>query len=837
MFNRKLTASLTYVALLVGCGGDDKKPVDEGMVPLVEDQSIESGCTTAPPATGSVRAKYLSCDEEKVAGLLAAGREGDILLENSKVRFVIRGPGPGFRLHGTTGGSIVDAALHGREDQLLEIQPMLDWGAGAIDELVITSSGLPTASEPGVAEFVIRGKLTTIPLLFNLVSLEAPELIVEQRYRLLPDATALEIVTRSFSISDDSPDIAGLRDIAFMGGEIHVFVPGAGLTDGIASGKFFASEGKETSYGLVYDKHPSARLSVLDTDGILFLQAIELTTNAPPERRFFVVGDGSTSSVTDVIYGLSGGISTLSGSAPAGYAIAITGIDGRAITRARAKADGTFSAQVPPGNYELQCVQQGRVPGPMVSALVPEEGIEGIAVSPGAGGALEISVADGNGAAMPARIMLSSPDGLKQFFVGAEATEIALPPGDYDLSVSRGIEFGLFQQQGLVIEDGETMTLSVVLEREVDTTGWISMDSHLHSEMSTDSSIPLDQRLLSVAGEGVEVAISTDHDFIADYSPYIARLGLSEFVASQMGAEVSSTVVGHINGWPLASDNSKAQAGSPNWDGSAPNEIANLIRGDVASRVVQINHPRRGSSAVFDLIDLNSTTLASGKTLSDLGVSGDLGDFNFDVIEVANADARSGFEDTFADWLSFLGKGFRKTATGASDSHKTTDYSGRARTFVFVGVGQDTPSTVNMDAFNQAVKDGKAIVSQGAFVTIELQDPLDSVFYGPGELVSLQNATEVAVRIRVQAASWLPLKSFQVYENDQVVFEQILDESETQSLRYDQVITLPLSTMNDSFFLVRVAAASNAGPVLPDPGPSFTNPVFVDRDGDNTFAP
>ncbi len=750
MFNRKLTASLTYF-LLVGCG-DDKKPVDEGMAPLAFDQSVESGCTTAPPAAGAVRAKYLRCDEEKVAGLLAAGREGDILLENSKVRFVIRGPGPGFRLHGTSGGSIVDAALHGREDQLLEIQPMLDWGAGAIDELVITSSGLATASEPGVAEFVIRGKLTMIPLLFNLVSLEAPELIVEQRYRLLPDATALEIVTRSFSISDDSPDVAGLRDLAFMGGEIHVFVPGTGLTDGIVSGKFFASEGKETSYGLIYDKHPSARLNVLDTDGILFLQAIELATNAPPERRFFVVGDGSTSSVTDVIYGLSGGVSTLSGVAPAGYTIAIGDVGGRAVTRARAQANGTFSVDVPAGDYQVQCVQEGRVPGPTATVTVPEEGLEMGAVSLGAGGVLGISVADSNGTAMPARIMLSSPDGLKQFFVGAEATDIALPPGNYDLSVSRGIEFGLFQQQGLAIVDGETTTLNVALEREVDTAGWISMDSHLHSEMSADSSIPLDQRLLSVAGEGVEVAISTDHDFVADYSPYIARLGLSGFVASQMGVEVSSTVVGHINGWPLAVDNDKAQAGSPNWDGSAPNEIANLIRGNVASRVVQINHPRRGSSAMFDLIDLNSTTLASGKTLSDLGVSGDLADFNFDAIEVANADARSGFEDAFSDWLSFVGQGFRKTATGASDSHKTTDYSGRARTFVFVGAGQDTPSTVDMDALNQAVKDGKAIVSQGAFVTIELQDPSDLAFYGPGELVSLQSATEVSVRIRVQAA-------------------------------------------------------------------------------------
>lgn len=841
MFHRNLAASLPYLVLLVGCGGDDKKTVDPGMIDLVEDLSIEQGCTTSVPAVGGVRAKYLGCDEEKVLGLLAVGREGDILIENSKVRFVIRGPGPGFRLYGTSGGSLVDAALHGREDQLLEIQPMLDWGAGAIDEVVITSSGLTSGTEPGVAEIVIRGRLTTVPLLFNLVSLAAPELIIEQRYRLHPDSTALEIGTRSYSVSEDSPDVASLRDIAFMGGDVRVFVPGAGLTDGIASGRFFASEGTESSYGLVYDKHPSTRLNILDTDGILFLQAIESKPDAAPERRFFVVGDGSTSSLTDVIYGLLDDPPyAVSGTAPAGCDIAVRDDTGRAITRIRAASDGSFEAMLPANSYQFQCEATGHDVGAMVAVNVGSEGTSGVSVGAGAGGVLRISVADDEGLAMPARVMVSSTEGVQQFFVGGQAQDIPLPPAGYELTVSRGIEYGLFQQQGLQIVDGETASVDVVLEQEIDTSGWISMDSHLHSEMSTDSSIPLNDRLLSVVGEGVEVAISTDHDFVADYSPYIERLGLSEFVASQSGAEVSSTVVGHINGWPLAVDNAQAQAGAPNWDGLAPNQIAEKIRAGVPERVVQINHPRRGSSAVFDLIDLNSTTLMSGKSLDDLGVSGpgaDLGDFNFDAIEVANADARSGFEDTFADWLSFMMHGYRKTATGASDSHKTTDYSGRARTFVFVGEGKDSPSTVNMEELNQALKDGKAMVSQGAFVTVELQDPVTTTFHGAGALVALQNESNVAVRIRVQAASWLPVRSIKVYENDQVVFEQALDESETQVVRFDQVLSLPLTTQTDSFFLVRVETVASATPVLPDPGPSFTNPVFVDRDGDGVFAP
>ncbi len=833
--------ALAFASLLAAASCGDNAKTRARPAELVADATVEQACTTQAPSAGAVRAKLVVCDDEKVAGLLAAGRTGDVLLENNLVRFIIRGPGEGFRLHGTTGGGIVDAALHGREDQLLEMQPMLDWGVGDFQELVITSSGLAGGSEPGVAELVIRGNLAPVPLVASVLSVETPELILEQRYRLRPDTRHVEITTRAFAISDDSPEVAGMRDVLFLGGKLLPYVPGNGFLElATVNGPFLASEGGESTYGLIYPDRPEAVLNVFELNGLFLLQALDLNTGAEAERRHFIVGDGSTSSVTDVAYALSQdeALLALAGSASPGSLIAILDDGEKAVSRVRADASGDFSARLPPGSYQLQSVREGTLPGPIVAVTLSDTPVTGLIVEDGEGGHLSISVAEAGGSAMPARVMVTSTNSSLVVHVAAETTSIPLPPGDYAVSVSRGIEFGLFQQQVLTIADGADLVLDVVLEREVDTDGWIAVDSHIHSEMSTDSSVPLGERLLSVAGEGVEVAISTDHDFVTDYAPYVAKLGIAEFLATQPGAEVSSTSVGHINGWPLEIKSDEAAAGAARWYGQAPGQIAKLIRDGKSDRIVQINHPRRNASATFNAIELDPSTLTSGASPEDLGMPGaDLNDFDFDAIEVANAKADDSFEEVFGDWLAFLMHGHRKTATGASDSHSTTSYSGRSRTYVAVGAGLDDPGTLDLAALNKALAGGKAMVSQGAFVTIEADDPIGMQSYGAGEVAPLQAQTQVDLHVRVQAASWLPVVKLQIYEGDQVVFEQALDSTETQALRFDQVVTLPLTGNGDTFFLARVESATNAAPVLKSPGPSFTNPVFIDRDGDGIFAP
>jgi hypothetical protein len=157
---------------------------------------------------------------------------------------------------------------------------------------------------------------------------------------------------------------------------------------------------------------------------------------------------------------------------------------------------------------------------------------------------------------------------------------------------------------------------------------------------------------------------------------------------------------------------------------------------------------------------------------------------------------------------------------------------------VWVGEGNDNPATLDMAQVNQAITRGEVVVSQGAFVTIHAEHPTDAqVRFRPGELAPMQGQNEIKLHVQVQAASWLPTSKLQVLEKDVVVFEQELDVLATNAMRFDQTITLALSAPGtDSFFLARVETQAG-GPVLPNPSPSFTNPIYADGDGDQLYKP
>ena len=62
------------------------------------------------------------------------------------------------------------------------------------------------------------------------------------------------------------------------------------------------------------------------------------------------------------------------------------------------------------------------------------------------------------------------------------------------------------------------IALAATLTTWLETDGWISMDSHLHSEPSPDSRVLAEDRMKSAAAGGLEVPISTDHEAIVDLS-------------------------------------------------------------------------------------------------------------------------------------------------------------------------------------------------------------------------------------------------------------------------------------------------------------------------------
>jgi len=81
-------------------------------------------CAEEPPEQGEVRAKQIVCEAELPEG--AEAEVGDWLLENALLRLTIRNATHRLTQLNGTGGTILDAALHGERDAVTEIYPRFE---------------------------------------------------------------------------------------------------------------------------------------------------------------------------------------------------------------------------------------------------------------------------------------------------------------------------------------------------------------------------------------------------------------------------------------------------------------------------------------------------------------------------------------------------------------------------------------------------------------------------------------------------------------------------------------------------------------------------------------
>ncbi len=817
----RLAGVVSAALALTACGGDDEPP--RGPRPLTEDPAVLVGCLPGPPA-GGTRAKVVACSEELIGGRLASGRIGDFLLENERVRVIVRGAGDGYFLHGSSGGGIIDAATSGGEDLVKEVMPVVDLTAAAFDELVITEAG-----DDGPAELVVRGPAAALDIVTAAVGREVPPVIVEHHYRLAAGAVAVELETHVFTAAGAEVTSHEIYDALFMGGRAPAFLPGRGFTEGQGAAVFVATGGTSTSYGLVYPAgNPDPQL--ISLGGIRIALGPNLTESSA--TRWFIIGDGSVASVSEQAWTLRGeALGTITGTTAPGADV-IVSLGSAPMTVARADASGRFRVAVPPELYTLRAAGVGRTSGGSIGANVIADAETSVVVPPGTSGTLAVTVRDENGARIPARVLLeptgASNDDDRIAWVGASG-DLTLPvaPGTWRVSVSRGLEYDAFVGTAVVITDGQATTLPVTLDHVIETAGWISVDTHLHSELSTDSTFPVDDRLRAVAAEGVEVPVSTDHDIVVDYAPIIDEIGLGAWLAPMTGSETSSLVWGHVNAFPLTVDAARSGGGSPRWLEKSPGEIFAALRGGGGARVVQINHPRLSTDSLFDAIDLDPATLLAGRDPTDLGLpaSTNLSDLGFDAVEVANALSDGDFDEVFADWLAMVAAGHPAAGTGSSDSHGPSGFAGEARTYVWVGAGADDPATVSADAIVDAIKRRHVVVGTCAFIIAGVVTAAGVSM--PGDIADVRGLSQVTLRIRVQAPPWQPIGRVRIYRGTQLVDERFLDPAETAVERFALDVVLP-APATDTFYVVRVEPGGRGTPVLEDPMPAFTNPLFVD---------
>ena len=83
------------------------------------------------------------------------------------------------------------------------------------------------------------------------------------------------------------------------------------------------------------------------------------------------------------------------------------------------------------------------------------------------------------------------------------------------------------------------------------------------------------------------------------------------------------------------------------------------------------------------------------------------------------------------------------------------------------------------------------------------------------------------MHVKVQAPAWQATAQIRIFEGTQEIRTIVLDPDDTLPVRYDANVALPIPS-SDTFYVVRVDFAGSGDPVLGDPLPAFTNPVFAD---------
>ncbi|HEV3121880.1 MAG TPA: hypothetical protein VGY53_08265, partial [Isosphaeraceae bacterium] len=232
--------------------------------------------------------------------------------------------------------------------------------------------------------------------------------------------------------------------------------------------------------------------------------------------------------------------------------------------------------------------------------------------------------------------------------------KVGLSPGHYRVFATRGLEYGMSTAR-VSLAAGETREVQLAIRREVPTPGWVACDTHVHTlTFSGHGDATIQERVVTLAGEAIELPIATDHNHFTDLAPVAETMGVRRHFTPVVGDEVT-TAIGHFNAFPFASEESVPDARLADWP-----SLLRSIRSNRPERIVLLNHPRdnHGGFRPFDPARFNEVT-------------GDLepwDDVELDGVEVINSGAlRSDPLEPFRDWFALLNHGRRITAVGSSD--------------------------------------------------------------------------------------------------------------------------------------------------------------------------
>lgn len=415
-------------------------------------------------------------------------------------------------------------------------------------------------------------------------------------------------------------------------------------------------------------------------------------------------------------------------------------------------------------------------------------------------------------------------------YTGNGQAEIGLPAGDYTVFASHGFEWSVATQQVYVVSSQMTpVTLS--LRREVLTAGWVSCDTHVHTfTHSRHGDATVEERMLTLAGEGIELPIATDHNLNIDYSEAARLTGTAQYFTPVTGNEVT-TPAGHFNIFPVQLEARVPDSKLTDWP-----RLMEQMRATPNVRVVVLNHPRNVHSN-FQPFAATNFNAVSGENLRGE-------EFTFDAMELLNSSAQqSDYLLVFRDWFALLNHGYRITAVGSSDSHDVSRYIvGQGRTYI--ACPDADPAQLDMATACSSLTMGRALVSMGLLAQMTVEEK-----FSVGDLAT-KLPRNVRVQVRVLGPSWVSATNVMLFVNGVVLREQAINPNNANGVGVKAVVNWTIPRPAHDVHLVALATGPEVtAPFWAIPKPyqptspkwtgrviAATNPVWLDADGDGRFT-
>jgi hypothetical protein len=829
--------------------------------PLPAVLALLLAATSTAPADDQVHVAVLgpaTWDANVPAGKEVDAIYGDVVLRNEHVVAVIAQPKATRHANMTVrdvGGQLIDLTTPGTpSDQLSafyvgrRLYPANYWHVeveGEALEGAIAKGGAWVGAEAAV---VVRSPSGS------------GRPIVETTYRLKPEWRALEITTTYTGAGNASFDVLLEDDV-----RIDVSNQSIRLSPNGTDDLFWAHDrhwgqayGVEVEGGRV--RSTSGRAYVLkylvgDSDGSVTLKPGEEHTLV---RRLYPAGNlldvrahvaqraGRSLSRAKLIVldalrrPLPGALVTLKND-DAEYGAAVT------------DSKGGIEALLPAGRYDLDVTTLGVRAGSFDVEI--KEGVDlthdhAMAFTPGT---VTGRIVDGDGQPIPAKVNFRPKEGTTEPDFGPHGGETAvgnlvyttsgefsrtLPPGQYDVIVSRGPEYDAVFTE-LTVPAGETVPLDATLNRVVDTTGWVSADYHSHSSPSGDNTSSQRGRVQNLVCEHVEFAPCTEHNRISTYEPHIAALGIARYLRSVSGMELTGQPLplNHQNAFPLIMKPRTQDGGGPVTDGDVETQFERLaLWDDRSEKYVQQNHPDVGW-LFYDKNGDGEPDEGHERVLPHV----DAMEIHpiYQVIGMGPVEQRDGKpfgNNRIFNWLQMLNQGHRIVGVTQTDAHYNFHGSGGVR--IWVESSTDEPGEIDVDELRINSEKGRVLMSNGPFLTMELR-PAGQADAKPARYFDDVTAKDgkVEVHVKVQCPNWIEVDHVYLLVNGQrtKAFDFGPDAIGHGVVRFDETVEL---TLEKDAHVVAVAVGESAtlgptmGPVWGKHRPAaITNPVFVDVDG------